>query len=335
VNQRTIWLGASIACGLLAILFASIFLIPPLLYPPLSTPDLRGVLSAQSRIQLQQAQSQLANNARSTVLQGLAGLLVVAGAVATWRQAHISREGQITERFTRAVDQLGSPNIDVCIGGLYALERIAKNSPADRPAIQYLLAAFVRRHASWPVGAPDGPQHPTATLDEHLTWLGIRAPDIQAAVGILARRPPSRDARVLYLSRVDLRGLQIDGAELKGIQMRHANLARSALREARLDRCDLKDTDLRRADLEHAHLAGANLSSAHLQDANLRHADLSHTDLRGANLTGAILDGTVLTGAQADDTTVWPTDADAGRRRELGIIETGHDGPGQMPISKA
>ena len=28
VNQRTIWLGASIACGLLAILFASIFLVP-------------------------------------------------------------------------------------------------------------------------------------------------------------------------------------------------------------------------------------------------------------------------------------------------------------------
>jgi pentapeptide repeat protein len=328
VNQRTIWLGASIACGLLAILFASIFLVPRLLYPPLSALDLRGVLSAQSRIQLQQAQSQLANNARSTVFQGLAGLLVVAGAVATWRQAHISREGQITERFTRAVDQLGSDNVDVCIGGLYALERIAKNSPADRPAIQYLLGAFVRRHASWPVGTPDGPQHPSATLDEHRTWLGIRAPDIQAAVGILARHLPSRDARVLYLSRVDLRGLQLDGAELNGILMRHANLARSALREARLERADLTDTDLRRADLEHAHLAGANLSSAYLQDADLRHADLSHADLRGANLTGTILDGAVLTGAQADDITVWSADVDAGRRRELGVIELGHGGPG-------
>lgn len=49
--------------------------------------------------------------------------------------AGISREGQITERFTKAVDQLGNPNIDVRIGGLYALERIARNLAADRNAI--------------------------------------------------------------------------------------------------------------------------------------------------------------------------------------------------------
>ena len=120
----------------------------------------------------------------------------------------MSREGQITERFSRAVNQLGSQNVDVRIGGSYALERIAKNSPDDRNAIQYLLGAFVHNNASWPVGAPDGPQHPTATVDEHLTWMSVRAPDIQAAVGILGRRPSSPDARVLYLSRVDLRGLR-------------------------------------------------------------------------------------------------------------------------------
>jgi hypothetical protein len=232
------------------------------------------------------------------------------------------------------VDQLGSQNVDVRIGGIYALERLAKNSPADRNAIQYLLGAFVRNNASWPVGAPDGPQHPTATVDEYLTWLTVRAPDIQAAVGILGRLPHSPDARVLYLSRTDLRGLQLDGAELTGIQMRHANLARASLRETRLGRGDLQDTDLRRANLEHAHLTWANLSHAHLQDADLRHADLSHADLRGANLTGAIIDGIILTGARADNATAWPVDLDAETRRELGIIETS-DGPDQTPKVQA
>lgn len=81
-------------CGLLAALFEGIVILPRWLYPPLSPSDLRGILSPQVRIQLQQAQSQLANDARSSVLQGLAGLLVVIGAIATWRQVHISREGR-------------------------------------------------------------------------------------------------------------------------------------------------------------------------------------------------------------------------------------------------
>jgi hypothetical protein len=34
------------------------------------------------------------------------GLLLLVGATATWRQLRLSREGQITERFTKAIDQL-------------------------------------------------------------------------------------------------------------------------------------------------------------------------------------------------------------------------------------
>jgi hypothetical protein len=59
-------------------------------------------------------------------------LLVLFGAGIGW---HITRQGQITERFTRAVDQLGDDRLDVRLGGSHALARIAKNSMADRPAI--------------------------------------------------------------------------------------------------------------------------------------------------------------------------------------------------------
>lgn len=255
---------------------------------------------APARIQLQQAQSQLADDARSSILQAFGGLLVVAGAVATWRQVHISREGQITDRFTRAIDQLGSENRDVRIGGIYALGRIAANSPDDRSTIQYVLGAFVRDHASWPVGRSDGPEHPTATVDEHFPWLTARAPDIHAAVGLLARRPPSRDARKLYLSRTDLRGFHYDDARLEETEMRHANLARTSLRRARLDR-----------------------------------ADLSDADLRGTDLSDARLEGTILTGAHADQCTVWPADVDTARRNELGIIQAGRDGPSQTAAATA
>ena len=50
-------------------------------------------------------------------------------------------------------------------------------------------------------------------------------------------------------------------------------------------------------------------------------------DLRGADLSGAILDATILTGAQADKSTLG---LDAEKRRQLGIIEAGHDRSAQI-----
>jgi hypothetical protein len=151
------WLVLLATAAGLVLLLACVLVFPRLLHPPLSATQLRGVPSADRRVELQ-------NDARATLLQGIAGLLLLAGAVATWRQVQVNREGQITERFTRAIDQLGSSTTDVRLGGIFTLARIAKDSPADRPTVATVLAAFVRTHAPWMVGAPDGPEHPTATV---------------------------------------------------------------------------------------------------------------------------------------------------------------------------
>lgn len=321
MNRRAIVLGTLLAIVLIAVLLGGIILIPALLYPPLSAADLQGIGNVQSRIQLQQAQSQLASGARSDVLQGFAGLLVAIGAAATWWQVHISREGHLTERFTRAVDQLGNSNVDIRIGGIYALERIAKNSAPDRNAIQFLLTAFVRNHAPWPVGALDGPQHPTPTVDEHLPWLRVRAPDIQIAMRVLGRRVPAPNEKVIYISRVDLRSVALDGSRLSGVKIRNSNLARAVLIGTHLDSSDLTATDLRRARLDNADLSSANLSRTYLQGANLSGANLTRADLRGADLSDANLEDAILTGAQADATTTWPVELDSETRHKVGIIE--------------
>ena len=249
MSWRTAWLGVLLLCFFVAILFVGLILVPEWLYPSLSAMQLRGVSNPQARIQLQQAQGQLANNVRSSVLQVLAGLVVAGGAIATWRQVRISREGQITDRSTRAVDQLGNQSVDVRVGGLYALERIAKDSVADRTAIQFLMGAFVRNHAKWPVAAPDGQQEPTEPVDDRLASLRARAADVQVAMAVLGRRLPSPDQRPLTLSRVDLRGLSLNGARLNGAAFQQSNLADAELISVRLDNADLTATDLCRASL--------------------------------------------------------------------------------------
>jgi hypothetical protein len=299
------WQGVLACVAILLALLAVVAFVPRLLYPPLSPAGLRGVSSAATRITLQNARYQLQNDFRGELLQILAGLFVVAGAAATWLQIRIARDGQITERFTRAIEHLGSDKLDIRLGGIYALERLALNSPDDRSSITPILGAFVRGHAPWPVGSPGGPVHP-APADDRLPWLTHRAVDVQTAMHVLARRPGHTDEPKLFLSRVDLRKLQLSQAMLADTYLRHSSLAGAWIPGARLNRSEMADADLRKANLRGASMTHADLRGAHLQEADLRHADLRHADLRGANLTGALLEAADLTGVQADDTTAWP-----------------------------
>jgi hypothetical protein len=51
------------------------------------------------------------------------------------KQRELTERGQITDRFSTAVDQLGHKERNVRLGGIYALERIMRDSESDQPAI--------------------------------------------------------------------------------------------------------------------------------------------------------------------------------------------------------
>jgi hypothetical protein len=285
---------------------------PRLLYPPLSDRELdrQGVTGGKDRIELKREQGQLQNDARATLLQALAGGALLLGAYFTWRQVqtgrqqvHLAEQGQITERFTRAIDQLGSAHLDVRLGGIYALERIARDSPNDRTTIGEVLTAYIRGHAPWPPRLEDQP--PIEAAIETVAFLRLRAPDVQAALTVLGRgqfADPDPDAPQLDLADTDLRRSYLSRADL-----RRARLYGADLRRARFDDTDLRGATLIRACLQEAHLLGANLQDAVLHHADLRDADLTDAnlagaDLRHANLQGTKLDGVDLRGARLDGT---------------------------------
>jgi hypothetical protein len=122
------------------------------------------------------------------------------------KEFRIAQQGQITERFTRAIDQLGHAQLDVQLGGIYALERIARDSPADRATIGEVLTAFVRTHAPWPPRLP-GQYVATAPMNQ-VPELQVRTADLQASLTVLGRggfaRSTGRGDR-LDLHAVDLR----------------------------------------------------------------------------------------------------------------------------------
>jgi hypothetical protein len=266
--------------------------VPRWTVPDASEADLRDV-PAEARWQAQDSRRKLRNDARTTLLQGLGGLAVLVGATAALRQVRVAREGQVTERFTRAIDQLGHESLNVRLGGIYGLERITRDSEQDRSTIAEVLTAFVRGHAPWPPSRPGQP--PEDLPVEDIAPLQRWAPDVQAALTVLGRREPA------FGPDLDLRH-----ADLRGANLRRAVLEQAVLEGARLQRANLSHALLGAAHLEDAQLQGALLYGARMRSAWLDGAQLQGAQLQGAKLYLTDLDHAQLQGAVYNPGTAWP-----------------------------
>ncbi len=230
--------------------------------------------------------------ARGRLLTLGAGLLAAGALWFTARNLAMYREGQVTDRYTKAIEQLGSDKLDVRIGGIYSLERVARDSARDHPTVMEVLSAFVREHSHepWPPSGPGGQEQARSTHSRLGLAIWTRTirnprreqarstrPDVQAAVTVIGRRDAKRD-----MDEINLGGANLPGAILM-------------------------EAHLRRANLDGADLTGANLNGADLDGASLFRAILGNADL-GATHLGADLDGADLTGAYLHGAR-WPEDA--------------------------
>jgi uncharacterized protein YjbI with pentapeptide repeats len=252
------------------------------------------------------------NNVIATLAQTLVGMVLLLGLYFTWRTLQVNREGQITERFTRAIDQLGKTNeegeklFEIRLGGIYALERIARESAEDYWPIMEVLTAYVRQHAPRRREEERGGEADAAVeknivegssgkskITEDLTL----NPDIQAIMTVLRRRtryfghgePEPLNLRETHLSGADLRGADLREANLRHVNLQKARLSGAKLHNARLQGAILTGAILAEAILPQAILVGANLHEAFLARANLTEAILPQTDLSGADLAGVRL----------------------------------------------
>lgn len=237
------------------------------------------------------------DDARGRLIQLGAGMLAGAALLFTALNFWLSREGHVTDRYTKAVEQLGSDRMDVRLGAIYALERIMIDSTRDHGTIVEVLAAFVREHS--PAPTPGTPYEAANAVTT----------DVQAVLTVLSRRPARRKERG---------SLNLAGANLKDADLRNADLTGAVLGDAYLAGAHLSQAQLRyafmvRANLSNAMLAGADLSYAVALDAemrgtNFRTANLTGVALERANLSNADFGYARLVDARLDDATMSATD---------------------------
>lgn len=250
------------------------------------------------------------NSYRATLAQIFGGVAIAIGLYYTWRRISIAeedlkatKEGQITERFTRAIDQLGAidkdgnPAIEIRLGAIYALERIANESDKDYWSIMEILTAYVRKNS--PVELAESRDKITL--------------DVQAILTVIGK--PKNNFNNENSKRFDLRGTFLQGANLQetnlqGANFQEANLQGVDLQEANLQGADFSEANLQGADLRGSHLEGADLCGAHIEEAylydtHLEKAVLLDVHLERAGLNDAYLEKASFNGAHLEKAEFW------------------------------
>ncbi len=228
---------ATAALAVLVLFGFAFFVLPGLVIPGDVAPE-------RDRLSLE-------NNVRTAAAQAIAGLLVLAGLTLTARSLAITREGQFTERFSRSVAHLANESLDVRLGGIYGLQRLARNSPDDHYAVMEVLLAYAQRRFPWP---------PTGA--EILTRERV-PPDLEAICMALSKRrvdfetPEERPS----LEHIDLRLVGLHDVDLQGGLIAQTNLANAYLHEANLSDVVFADADLSDAMLQEASLREAHASA--------------------------------------------------------------------------
>jgi uncharacterized protein YjbI with pentapeptide repeats len=261
---------------------------------------------------------------RSTWINAIGGLGLFVTAYFAWRNSQISHkqliatqdkleldknktkkdlelleDKQITERFVKAVEQLGDKDsIIVCLGGIYSLERIAKERASTDGYISWtimqLLTAFIREKSSKDIDVQKLTDKLNKDTNEQhdLSQINNLHQDVQTALTVIGKRETGgvmnpaqqlnfRECKLnkanLYMAK--LHYFTFCGAELQEAYLHHANLYHAELTQA-----NLQDADLENAMLDISSLKKANLKNARLKNASLLGADLTEADLSGADI---------------------------------------------------
>ena len=255
------------------LIFITLWQLPKLQVAPLQE-RMQIITNPEKLADLEKERIVAENNIRTSMIQGIGGILVAITAYVGYLNYRALLEKNAADRFSRAVEQLGNDNIHVRLGGIYALEQIAKDAEEKYYwSVMETLTAYVRRES----------QSSTISLYGDIP---LRE-DFQATLNVISRRKyfygDRRELGRLDLSKTNLMHARFPPqASLQGVDFSAANLRGAQLQKVNLREAVLNLTKLMRANLSEAILEGASMKMSMVEDSDLDHADFRNVDMQGA-----------------------------------------------------
>ena len=187
--------------------------------------------------------------------------------VVTEQTDYDAGERRITELYTRAVEQLGSHEAPVRLGGLYALERLGQDNPSHRQTIVNVICAYLRMPYTPPA---DQQPRPSFTLSIKSKRLPLRRAVSRAR----------RATRTVIPSRAHIRRLQELQVRLTAQRLLTSHTIDTRPKHERnTTPANPRFWEGMNIDLSHATL---NLTWSHFTDLNFRNFHVAHADFSNA-----------------------------------------------------
>jgi len=247
----------------------------------------RGLDNPKDRLTLE-------NEFRKTLAQIVGGAAFLIGIYFSWQQLAIAERGQITEAFGRAIGQLGKAEQTAThLGGIYALARIARDTPSEAWTVMDVLAGLVRDRA--PTGKPCDDEEVESDVQAALNAIGHIGYANPGQIDVLRKHVGD-----LNFNRRTMCGLRLVQVNLSRVHLASAYLRHATFDDARFDGAEMSEIYLEDSTLAGS-FAGATITLGHLRAARLGGAHLEGAILRGTDLRDAVLIGAVLTGADLTD----------------------------------
>lgn len=195
-----------------------------------------------------------------------------------------TKEGHMTDRINKAVEQLGAektvksvgkdgstveetkPNIEVRIGAILSLERIAQDSTIhdkgrDHVRVMEILCAYVRENAK--VGSLGEEADATEFVNPRI--------DIQIVLDVIKRR----DHFQIEVERTKRYRLDMRKVDFRGANLSEGNFRGAILAESRFEFCSLQQGDFSGARFDGSVLNFVGFSGADLTGARMNHCRIN------------------------------------------------------------
>ena len=206
----------------------------------------------------------------------------------TSKAQHDANEQQM---LSDATEKLGDKSPSVRIGGIYALDTLARSNEPYLVRIVKILCAHLRETAKqkdYQENHKNEPSNEIQSLLEVLSELNRFSEE-------------KKEGKQSKPVRLNLSGAYLVGANLENACLNRADLSGTKMRKANLLRAHLQKAILKKANMMDANLEEAQMQEAILTEADMRRAILIEAQMQSAILTKAWMLSAILKGAQMQD----------------------------------
>lgn len=208
----------------------------------------------------------------------------------TNKQLEISERGLKDARFQKGVEMVGSDNMATRMGGVHALNHLAKNHPEDYlDQTIKVLSAFVRhpgpnKNANGKMEGRQGHFNTGGPHGRDDVWEAVRiSGDLNSTEAARSIKPNVMNANLegMLFRNMDLSGMDFSGSLLKGATFNGCNLTRSAFKGADFSKTHITMSDCIECNFQSAIFVstGPAFDRTKIDDTDISDADFSMVDI--------------------------------------------------------